>query len=292
MIDGAARTRKTESQSVNNNNNKEYEYIFCGGIANVQCENGYTCVDDPRDTCSLECEGHADCSGICIVSIIESETCNGFAGFSCEETKGQICVDLNVDSCNVNCGGADCGGSCVQLPLLKDKEEQDTDDTDDTEEDEDEYIMCGGIAGIVCDNNYECIDDPRDECSPECDDADCSGICVLRIDEDSFCGGIANIQCSSKSICIENPFDQCNEHCEENPGADCGGICVVLPNGNDDNNDNNLRECVMKCRQEKKSCRQGQSTSGSSVQDKSKTTTRKRRDDSCKNTFKACIDSC
>ncbi len=38
--------------------------------------------------------------------------------------------------------------------------------------------MCGGIAGIPCDEGMICIDDPSDDCDPTQGGADCSGICV------------------------------------------------------------------------------------------------------------------
>lgn len=37
---------------------------FCGGIAGIPCPSGYTCVDDPTDSCDPNLGG-ADCGGIC-----------------------------------------------------------------------------------------------------------------------------------------------------------------------------------------------------------------------------------
>jgi hypothetical protein len=37
---------------------------MCGGIAAIQCPEGQSCVDDPRDDCDPE-GGGADCSGVC-----------------------------------------------------------------------------------------------------------------------------------------------------------------------------------------------------------------------------------
>ena len=42
----------------------------------------------------------------------------------------------------------------------------------------DGLIFCGGIAGIQCPAGFECVDDPRDDCSPCRGGADCGGICV------------------------------------------------------------------------------------------------------------------
>jgi hypothetical protein len=40
------------------------------------------------------------------------------------------------------------------------------------------FITCGGIAGRRCPAGLECVDDPRDSCSPCKGGADCGGICV------------------------------------------------------------------------------------------------------------------
>jgi len=37
---------------------------FCGGFAGIACPEGYTCVDDPNDSCDPN-QGGADCGGIC-----------------------------------------------------------------------------------------------------------------------------------------------------------------------------------------------------------------------------------
>jgi hypothetical protein len=39
-------------------------------------------------------------------------------------------------------------------------------------------IQCGGIAGLPCPAGFDCVDDPRDDCSPCRGGADCGGICV------------------------------------------------------------------------------------------------------------------
>ena len=42
------------------------DYAF-GGIAGIQCEEGFICEDDPRDDCD-PLNGGADCGGICVES--------------------------------------------------------------------------------------------------------------------------------------------------------------------------------------------------------------------------------
>ncbi|HMJ15007.1 MAG TPA: hypothetical protein VK524_26520 [Polyangiaceae bacterium] len=39
-------------------------------------------------------------------------------------------------------------------------------------------IQCGGFAGLPCPAGFDCVDDPRDDCSPCRGGADCGGICV------------------------------------------------------------------------------------------------------------------
>jgi hypothetical protein len=43
---------------------KKADGQFCGGFAAIQCPEGYTCVDDPKDDCD-PAQGGADCGGIC-----------------------------------------------------------------------------------------------------------------------------------------------------------------------------------------------------------------------------------
>jgi hypothetical protein len=38
--------------------------------------------------------------------------------------------------------------------------------------------FCGGIAGIPCPGEGECVDDPSDDCDPRNGGADCGGICI------------------------------------------------------------------------------------------------------------------
>jgi hypothetical protein len=82
---------------------------FCGGIAGIQCPNGYDCVDDPNDSCDPN-QGGADCGGLCAPHR-GSGMCGGFAGIQCPS--GLRCLDDPGDGCDPNNGGADCSGLCV-----------------------------------------------------------------------------------------------------------------------------------------------------------------------------------
>eukprot|EP00993_Chasmostoma_nieuportense_P001122 NODE_202_length_2704_cov_109.017850_g188_i0.p1 GENE.NODE_202_length_2704_cov_109.017850_g188_i0~~NODE_202_length_2704_cov_109.017850_g188_i0.p1 ORF type:complete len:855 (+),score=163.21 NODE_202_length_2704_cov_109.017850_g188_i0:131-2566(+) len=86
---------------------------FCGGIAGIQCSQGYTCVDDPNDSCD-PLAGGADCSGICVLA---GPPCGGFLGTPCPN--GQTCQDLPGDGCDPANGGADCLGVCVGVDCSK-----------------------------------------------------------------------------------------------------------------------------------------------------------------------------
>lgn len=48
------------------------EQQFCGGIAGIRCPDGYTCIDDPSDSCDPNHDG-ADCGGVCVVNASASD---------------------------------------------------------------------------------------------------------------------------------------------------------------------------------------------------------------------------
>eukprot|EP01083_Nonionella_stella_P008064 23255_1 len=74
---------------------------------------------------------------------------------------------------------------------------------------------------------YECVDDPRDNCTPECGGADCIGICVKTfIDKEgngANCGGKMGSMCPEGFKCFDDDSDTCNPQCG---GADCLGFCA------------------------------------------------------------------
>lgn len=72
----------------------------CGGLAGVPCPPGFTCVDDPRDTCDPGAGG-ADCSGICVAM--------------CGPT---VCPPEQV-CCNASCGiCTPPGGACILIACV------------------------------------------------------------------------------------------------------------------------------------------------------------------------------
>eukprot|EP01084_Bolivina_argentea_P043190 79579_1 len=147
---------------------------ICGGIAGLTCPNGYTCIDDPRDTCDPKNNG-ADCSGFCesvcpTGEILNpngvcAQICGGIAGLTCPDR--YTCVDDPRDTCDPKNNGADCSGFCESVCPTG------------------EILnpngvcaqICGGIAGLTCPDRYTCVDDPRDTCDPKNNGVDCSGFC-------------------------------------------------------------------------------------------------------------------
>jgi hypothetical protein len=84
--------------------------MSCGGFAGGKCPKGFTCADDPSDSCDPT-NGGADCAGVCVESN-PPPRCGGFANFPCSD--GLTCVDDPSDDCDPKKGGADCSGICVQ----------------------------------------------------------------------------------------------------------------------------------------------------------------------------------
>lgn len=60
---GCSNTAEAQDQSAGLETTSA-EGQFCGGFAAIQCPEGYTCVDDPSDTCDPN-NGGRDCGGIC-----------------------------------------------------------------------------------------------------------------------------------------------------------------------------------------------------------------------------------
>jgi len=94
----------------NQQQDQHTDLASCGGFGGVQCPKGYSCVDDPNDSCDPEAGG-ADCSGVCMQDT-STQLCGGFANLPCPD--GMTCVDNPNDDCDPNHGGADCGGICLK----------------------------------------------------------------------------------------------------------------------------------------------------------------------------------
>jgi hypothetical protein len=114
--------------------------ISCGGhVRNMHsCPEGFIC----------EGAGLAvDAPGAC------RKFCGGFGNIACPDSF--TCVDDPTDQCDIENGGADCGGICQPK-------------------------FCGGIGNLQCPDMMDCIDDPNDGCDVNNGGRDCGGICANR----------------------------------------------------------------------------------------------------------------
>lgn len=128
----------------------EPEFVFCGGIGNIQCAGpDEICIDDPRDTCDPSKSGR-DCGGICVVNPKpEPRLCDSRGLPPC--LTGETCVHDPKSPCD---GAADCPGVCEPKRI------------------------CATLAGLQCKQGEQCVDDTS---NPDCTAgiaADCPGICV------------------------------------------------------------------------------------------------------------------
>jgi hypothetical protein len=73
--------------------------------------------------------------------------------------------------------------------------------------------FCGGIAGIPCPGDGQCVDDPSDDCDPKNGGADCGGICICRQNQ------CAVTLCPTGTQCVER---DCAASCEPIDDG-CGG---------------------------------------------------------------------
>jgi hypothetical protein len=138
----AVLTQMTDRVAQCNSDTKKCELVApndirCGGhvINNHACPDQYECVGEGLA---------ADIPGAC------RKRCGGFGNFGCGE--GFECVDDWRDDCDVNNGGADCGGLCMPP-------------------------ACGGVDQKKCAAGLTCVDDPTDMCWLGSDPG-CGGICL------------------------------------------------------------------------------------------------------------------
>jgi hypothetical protein len=76
--------------------------------------------------------------------------------------------------------------------------------------------FCGGIAGIPCPGDGQCVDDPSDDCDPKNGGADCGGICICPSNP------CAVTLCPSGTQCVVH---DCAASCEPIDDG-CGGCPV------------------------------------------------------------------
>lgn len=68
---------------------------------------------------------------------------------------------------------------------------------------------CGGFAGLACEGDLFCHDEPNDSCDPNNGGADCSGICVQAFG-DTPCSRDAD--CGEDTVCEQQPLGFCLGH--------------------------------------------------------------------------------
>jgi hypothetical protein len=172
----------------------------CSGIA-VLCIEG-TIFDDDPNVCACVPQG-------------ETTFCGGIAGIPCPGAG--MCVDDPSDDCDLDNGGADCGGLCECNAAA---------------------ISCPTGTWLnddpaVCD----CIPNEGEPCGPTtcgeglvCCNESCGictepgGSCTEQFCEDPApeCAGFLGLTCPGEGECVDDPSDDCDP---ENGGADCSGLC-------------------------------------------------------------------
>ena len=219
--------------------------VSCGSEG---CKPGYTCADDPNDTCD-PAAGAANCPGICVPddatrACTDDSMCppgylcamnpsldcapdaSGVCAGTCvpappppPPTPGQCAVDADCASIADECTPCPDGAYTCPTAVCKDGICVGLRGTCATPG------FCGGIAGLPCPPGWTCVDQPNDFCDPRRGGADCGGICV-RDNEPQRCGGLAGGTCPTGYECFDDPRDGCDP---TNGAADCSGICRPAP---------------------------------------------------------------
>lgn len=96
---------------------------FCGGIAGFACPSGYTCVDDPSDSCDPK-KGGADCGGYCKRAPKNKSGCKNDPTKTYVATSAEECAVIRFycaegtpffDSCGCGCQTGVAGTPCNQV---------------------------------------------------------------------------------------------------------------------------------------------------------------------------------
>ncbi|WP_339133359.1 MAG: Kazal-type serine protease inhibitor domain-containing protein [Candidatus Electrothrix sp. GW3-4] len=117
--------------------------IACGGRLGQTCPADQYCAYSEGANC-----GRADMTGVC-------------------EPKPEVCTEEYMPVCG--CNGETYSNACKAAAAGISVDYQGDCGG--------EQAVCGGIAGLLCPEGMECVDDPSDDCDPAHGGADCLGIC-------------------------------------------------------------------------------------------------------------------
>jgi hypothetical protein len=184
------------------------------------CAGAGTCVDR-----SCECDGALvlcapdtvfnEDPAVCACEPAPETFCGGIANIACPGAG--MCVDDPNDDCDVDNGGADCGGICecnaAAISCPTGTWLNDDPDVCDCVPNEGE--ACGPTT---CGEGLECCNESCGIC------VEPGGSCTEQFCEDprAECAGFLGLTCEGEGECVDDPSDDCDP---ANGGADCSGLC-------------------------------------------------------------------
>lgn len=186
----------------------------CGGIAGIPCPAGFTCVDNPRDSCD-PAHGGADCGGVCVRKATPSNPCARIrcaSGTVCCRRCGGMCLPPEVPCGSVMCDPQPCGkttcqpgeyccnATCSQCALIGRLCRDDVC--------EPTGIPCGTA---VCRAGEYCCNASCNQCAPF------GALCTARVcpPQGEVCG---SVRCEAGQFCCNASCSQC---------APIGGACTA-----------------------------------------------------------------
>jgi hypothetical protein len=180
------------------------------------------CIDLAVDTCGIDCGGGGNCEhDLCEVGTPLDPACDtcvadvcNIDAFCCEVEWDQLCIDLAVATCGIDCGGGNCEHDLCEVGTPLDPA-CDTCVTD----------VCN-IDSFCCEVEWDqlCIDLAVATCGIDCGGGTCEhDLCDVGGPLDPACDPCAGAVCDFDSFCCETEWDSvCVGEAEEICGLDCG----------------------------------------------------------------------